>query len=68
MTGCDRLPDIQYGTVQYNDTDIGTVASYICQTGYILSDDDTIQRLCQDNGQWSGDEPICNRKLLYTDG
>ena len=62
MTGCDVLSDIRYGSVQYNNTLEGTIASYSCQTGYTVSD--TAHRLCQDNGQWSGAEAVCDRMLL----
>ncbi|XP_009995571.1 PREDICTED: inactive serine protease PAMR1 isoform X1 [Chaetura pelagica] len=36
---------------------IGTVISFFCNNSYILSGNE--QRTCQDNGEWSGNQPIC---------
>nr|XP_060620780.1 inactive serine protease PAMR1 isoform X2 [Anolis sagrei ordinatus] len=36
---------------------IGTVINFFCNNSYILSGSE--QRICQDNGEWSGKQPIC---------
>ncbi|NXG67372.1 PAMR1 protease, partial [Hemiprocne comata] len=36
---------------------IGTVISFFCNNSYVLSGNE--QRTCQDNGEWSGNQPIC---------
>ena len=39
-------------------------AIYSCDEGYMIDGDET--RTCGANGEWSGSEPQCVRKLLYT--
>ncbi|XP_071601125.1 inactive serine protease PAMR1 isoform X1 [Heliangelus exortis] len=36
---------------------IGTVIAFFCNNSYVLSGNE--QRTCQDNGEWSGNQPIC---------
>ncbi|NXK91499.1 PAMR1 protease, partial [Formicarius rufipectus] len=36
---------------------IGTVVAFFCNNSYVLSGNE--QRTCQDDGQWSGKQPIC---------
>ncbi|XP_065611052.1 inactive serine protease PAMR1 isoform X1 [Cyrtonyx montezumae] len=36
---------------------IGTVIAFFCNNSYVLSGNE--QRTCQDNGEWSGKQPIC---------
>ncbi|XP_021257911.1 inactive serine protease PAMR1 isoform X3 [Numida meleagris] len=36
---------------------IGTIIAFFCNNSYILSGNE--QRTCQDNGEWSGKQPIC---------
>ncbi|XP_019407368.1 PREDICTED: inactive serine protease PAMR1 isoform X2 [Crocodylus porosus] len=36
---------------------IGTVMAFFCNNSYVLSGNE--QRTCQDNGVWSGKQPIC---------
>jgi len=49
------------GMVNFNSTVEGSMANYMCNEGYII--DGVIQRVCQDNGQWSGSVPQCQREL-----
>ncbi|XP_015282120.1 PREDICTED: inactive serine protease PAMR1 isoform X3 [Gekko japonicus] len=36
---------------------IGTIIAFFCNNSYILSGNE--QRICQENGEWSGKQPIC---------
>ncbi|XP_077178288.1 inactive serine protease PAMR1 isoform X3 [Paroedura picta] len=36
---------------------IGTIIAFLCNNSYILSGNE--QRTCQENGEWSGKQPIC---------
>ena len=40
---------------------MGKKLTYICNTGYGLSAEG--ERVCQGNGQWTGDAPTCVCKL-----
>lgn len=45
---------------------IGTVIAFFCNNSYVLSGNE--QRTCQDDGEWSGKQPICIKgsyKLFY---
>lgn len=41
---------------------IGTVIAFFCNNSYVLSGNE--QRTCQDNGEWSGKQPICIKGSL----
>ena len=57
------MPEISSnGMVSFNSTVEGSMANYTCDEGYIL--DGVVQRTCEENGQWSGDVPQCQRKLI----
>ncbi|XP_053138011.1 inactive serine protease PAMR1 isoform X5 [Hemicordylus capensis] len=43
---------------------IGTVITFFCNNSYILSGNE--QRTCQENGEWSGKQPICIKGLCNT--
>ncbi len=43
---------------------VGTVATYNCTSGYTLSGDTT--RTCGSDGQWSGNDPTCQRESPLT--
>ena len=58
--GCPTLTDPASGDVNFNSTEIGSMANYSCNEGFILNGNAT--RICQDNGEWSGDDPTCQRK------
>ncbi len=61
---CGDLPGPDNGLVTVSIGDFGSNASYTCETGYNLNGD--MNRMCQDNGDWSGSAPTCDRKLrLY---
>ena len=57
---CPNLPDPFNGRVNQRGNNPGDRASYTCNSGYELQGDST--RTCQNNGQWSGDAPTCERE------
>ena len=58
---CGPLPDIANGKVAITpDTRFGSTATYSCNTGHDLVGIAT--RRCKADGQWSGQEPRCDRK------
>ena len=60
---CDRLDNPSNGHVILTGVTVNSVATYICSSGFVLVGEDT--RTCQPNGEWSGQEPVCSRKLSY---
>ena len=54
---CGFLPDPVNGMVTISGPTFGSIATYTCNTGYILIGD--TERVCQGNGVWSGSEPVC---------
>ena len=60
---CGPLPDIANGKVAIApDTRLGSTATYSCNAGFNLVGAAT--RQCQANGEWSGQEPSCERKYF----
>ena len=57
---CSNLPDPSNGRVNQRGNKPGDRASYTCNSGYELQGDSA--RICQNNGQWSGDAPTCERE------
>ena len=57
---CESLNNPTNGEVVINASTrvVGSVATYTCDDGFLLSGSD--ERECQDNGMWSGPEPLCN--------
>ena len=51
---------IQNGKSMSNGTLPGAVAQYSCDETYVLEGPE--QQICQENGMWSGDDPVCNRE------
>ena len=45
------------GLVNYNGTKEGSVATYQCDKGYLLHGN--IHRVCQSDGNWDGNVPMC---------
>ena len=58
---CGDLPDPNNGQVSLNGTAVGSIATYTCDAGYNLIGN--VQRMCQGNGSWSGDEPVCQSQF-----
>ena len=68
---CPELPPIANGTITYapdnmSDFDVGTIATYQCNNGFILIGVTT--RNCiiaiDNTAQWSEQEQMCDRKDL----
>ena len=57
---CPPLVDIQSGSVSFNNTSEGSLATYECLMGYEISSGDMV-RECQSDEKWSGEEPTCSR-------
>lgn len=51
---------VENGNVVSDENLLGGVARYSCDETYVL--DGPEERTCQDNGMWSGDEPMCTRE------
>ena len=52
-----------YGDVGLTGTTFGSRAFYSCNKGFILVGFN--RRICQANGEWSGEAPTCERKTIY---
>ena len=59
---CPELDDPAYGSVDDGDNSVGTKAVYTCNKGFKLNGDST--RKCQENCEWSGKPPTCERKHI----
>ena len=55
---CPYLPRINLGYVYTSGNTPGSTARYSCYYPYKLVGNMT--RVCQDDGQWSGEEPFCD--------
>ena len=51
---------VKYGTRQGSGTGYGSSVSFSCNSGYGLVG--STQRLCEQNGIWSGQQPRCVRE------
>ncbi len=65
---CPALEPIPNGTITFapdmmTDYDVGTVATYSCDFGFILVGSEA--QLCIGGGIWSGQPPECQRKIRY---
>ena len=57
---CPALKDPENGSVDDGDNLPGTIAKYTCDDGFRLVG--STKRLCQKDGSWAGEAPICKRK------
>lgn len=60
VVDCGNLPDPENGMVDISSTYRSSVATYSCDEGYFVVG--VVSRLCQEDGMWSDQEPICTRK------
>lgn len=60
---CGNPPRVDHGkvTLASNATYYGAIALYACDDNYEL--DGVSRRLCQENGTWSSDSPLCRGKF-----
>ncbi len=63
---CTDLMDLVNGYIAYDigtigNRPVGAMATYACDTGYILEEDANTTRTCESGGRWSGSEsePSC---------
>lgn len=63
-SGCPTPEPLWHGTVTVTENEKGTVASYICDDGFVLhrSKLKMVQRYCLKQASWEGETPICVRK------
>ena len=61
---CGNLANPANGRVDLTGTTFGSIATYTCNSGFILANGNRI-RQCGANEQWSGTAPNCVRKLLH---
>ena len=54
---CGRLNAPGNGVIVVRDTTLGAVAIYTCDPSFRLVGVES--RVCQENGSWSGETPIC---------
>jgi hypothetical protein len=59
---CSPPPPVSHGGFEPSDFAVGNTIHYYCEKGYVLKGDST--RLCEAEGYWTGDEPICDRKYM----
>ena len=57
---CSTPKQLRGGTVSYDGTGYNMVVEYKCDEGYLLIG--SSKRVCQSSGNWSGEEPFCDRK------
>ena len=57
---CPNLISLANGRVSVTGSSSGDTATYICEPGYDLVGDSI--RVCGDDGQWSGEAPMCIRE------
>ena len=58
---CSQLDNPMNGLVQVSGTTIGSRADYKCNSGFKL--EGVAWRRCQDNGEWTGEAPVCKSKI-----
>ncbi len=51
------------GNVELTGVTEGSTATYTCENGFDLTGGDDF-RICQPDGQWSGQEPICEGDFI----
>lgn len=62
---CGRLMDPANGRIEYSSTTPLSVAVYICLSGFGITNGQT-ERVCQENGTWSGFDPVCEGQYPFT--
>ena len=60
---CPALVDPENGQVELSDMIFGSTATYSCDRGYNLNG--SMSRVCVGDGQWSGDDALCQSKRKF---
>ncbi len=60
---CPELTNPDNGGVTTTGATFGSLASYTCNTGYILTPSDDATRMCRADGEWTGVAATCPREL-----
>lgn len=58
---CGSLEDPKDGTVSLTGTTFISVATYSCDSDYVLMGDEA--RTCLETGLWSGSTPTCSKSM-----
>ena len=62
VVDCGPLDPPLNGFIFINSTTIGSEAIYTCGPGFAivpLSESGEVTRVCESNGNWTGEEPLC---------
>ncbi len=65
MNVCPDLLPPEDGTVSVGGRGVGDETVYECDSGLVLRGD--VTRTCQENGQWTGEQPICQGEDFLVD-
>ena len=60
---CPQLPVPLNGKIHQKGSSYKATAIVVCEEGYIYSSPNSIQRQCQGDNTWSGEEGFCESKL-----
>ncbi|HJL00732.1 MAG TPA: EGF domain-containing protein [Polyangiaceae bacterium LLY-WYZ-15_(1-7)] len=60
---CGSLPSPTNGSVSFSSTTFGSIASYSCDSGFMMTGGD-VARTCQAEGTWSGNAPMCVPEIV----
>ena len=60
---CPDLIDPTNGHVTTNGSSVGSIATYSCNAGFVVVG--TVNRACQNDGQWNLSSPTCGRMLTF---
>ena len=63
---CDRLIAPTNGRVEAPLRTVNSQAIYFCDDGYFLQGPSS--RICQSNGDWSGNAPVCVGEFVFLVG
>ena len=61
---CPDLEDPLNGMVDQSGKTPGSIAAYFCDALYQVVPPESAVRVCMENGQWSGQEPTCEREKV----
>ncbi len=62
------LTDLENGEVTTNGLTYLSLAMYTCNTGYVLTPSNGSVRVCEADGEWTGEIPTCLRELEMVNG